>query len=437
MRALEQQFGRTAVVDALRAEAELLRGYLADGQSIENSGDHIERCAAERLRNGRQMSLQRVINATGVILHTNLGRAPLGAAAAEAVVRAATSYTNLEYDIEGGARGRRDVHAERLLRDVTGAEAACVANNNAAATLLTLAALASGREVIVSRGELVEIGGGFRVPEVMAQSGAILREVGTTNRTRAADYAAAINDRTALMLRVHPSNFRIEGFTERPSVAALAELGRRFNVPLVEDIGSGYIETIELPALRDEPSPGRSLREGADVVMFSGDKLLGGPQAGIIAGRQSLVAQIRRHPLMRALRVDKMTYAALETTLDAYASGRPDRVPVVQMMNMSVAEIGTRAHAIVEALAREGIVATVIDGESTIGGGSAPGAVLPTRLVELRPEGVTADATERRLRSSRPPVIARIQNDHIVLDPRTIFPTDDAVLAALVAAALR
>jgi L-seryl-tRNA(Ser) seleniumtransferase len=329
------------------------------------------------------------------------------------------------------------VHAERLLREVTGAEAACVVNNNAAATLLTLAALANGREVIVSRGELVEIGGGFRVPDVMAQSGAALREVGTTNRTRVADYAAAIGDRTALILRVHPSNFRIEGFTERPNIPDLAELGRQFNLPVVEDIGSGYIETSAMPALREEPLPVRSLREGASVVMFSGDKLLGGPQAGIIAGRQIFLDRIRRHPLMRALRVDKMTYAALEATLEAYASGHHERVPVLRMMSMTADEIDARAQAIVNALTSEGIAASVVDGESTIGGGSAPGAVLPTRLIELRSERLTADAIETRLRSLEPPVIARIRTDRVVLDLRTVDPAHDDTLTALVGQAMR
>jgi len=437
MRALEEQFGRAAVVDALRAEAELLRLQLVNGHPIEDGAGHIARRAEARLRSERQMSLRRVINATGVILHTNLGRAPLGARAAEAVVNAATSYTNLEYAIEQGARGRRDVHAERLLREVTGAESACVVNNNAAATLLTLAALANGREVIVSRGELVEIGGGFRVPDVMAQSGAVLREVGTTNRTRPADYAAAIGDRTALILRVHPSNFRIEGFTERPSILDLAELGRRFNIPVVEDIGSGYIDTTEIPALRNEPSPARSLRDGADVVMFSGDKLLGGPQAGIIAGRQPLLEQIRRHPLMRALRVDKMTYAALEATLDAYASDHADEVPVLRMLGLSVDDIEIRARAIVDSLNARGIEAKIIAGESTIGGGSAPGATLPTRLIELGRGHGSADALEAKLRTLDPPVVARIHNDHVVMDLRTVFPADDSVLSGAVAAAMR
>jgi L-seryl-tRNA(Ser) seleniumtransferase len=437
MRALEEQFGRPAVIDALRAEAELLRTQLAEGRAIEDEVGQIEGRAADRLRASRRLSLRRVINATGVILHTNLGRAPLGTLAAQAVTTAATSYTNLEYDLEQGARGRRDIHADRLLCELTGAEAACVVNNNAAATLLTLAALASGREVIVSRGELVEIGGGFRVPDVMAQSGAFLREVGTTNRTRVADYAAAIGERTALILRVHPSNFRIEGFTERPEAAALAELGRRFNIPVVEDIGSGYIARAQVPALRDEPVPSASVRDGIDVVMFSGDKLLGGPQAGIIAGRRSLLATIRRHPLMRALRVDKMTYAALEATLDAHLSGHTDRVPAMRMMLLPLEEIALRARSMADVLKTGGVTIALVDGASTIGGGSAPGVTLPTQLIEIRHQARSADEIATRLRTLDPPVIARIQDEHVVLDLRTVFPEDDKALAAALVATLQ
>ena len=279
--ALEDAYGRAAIIDALRAEADVMRARQSPGEPGDVVAE-IERATIARLASECAPSLRRVINATGVIIHTNLGRAPLARAAGARVADLAAGYTNLEYDLTKGARGRRDVHAERLLRRLTGAEAAVVVNNNAAATLLVLAALAAGREVIISRGELVEIGGGFRVPEVLAQSGAILREVGTTNRTRAADYAAAISDRTALILRVHPSNFRIEGFTERPSLDDLVSIARRFNLPVVEDAGSGYLagDLESSPGwLRNEPSVSHSLAAGADVVMFSGDKLLGGPQA--------------------------------------------------------------------------------------------------------------------------------------------------------------
>jgi L-seryl-tRNA(Ser) seleniumtransferase len=308
-----------------------------------------------------------------------------------------------------------------------------IVNNNAAATMITLAALASGREVVISRGELVEIGGGFRVPDVMAQSGAMLREVGTTNRTRAADYAAAIGDRTALILRVHPSNFRIEGFSERPTLEGLVAIARRFTLPVVEDLGSGYLGVPSgIAALNEEPQVATSVAAGADAVMFSGDKLLGGPQAGIIVGTEEAIAKVRRHPLMRALRADKMTYAALEATLEEYAAGRAtETVPVPRMIAMRIDEIGRRAESLVATLLSGGVRAAVVDGTSTIGGGSAPGSALPTPLVALsHPE--PADAFEARLRAGDPPVIARIENDRVVLDLRTVPPERDEQLAELI-----
>jgi L-seryl-tRNA(Ser) seleniumtransferase len=377
-------------------------------------------------------SLIGVINATGVILHTNLGRAPLSEGSLQRLTAIAAGYTNLEYDIDKGSRGRRDVHASRLLSRLTGAEAAVVVNNNAAATLLLLAALANGREVIISRGELVEIGGGFRIPDVMAQSGAVLREVGTTNRTRAADYAAALSDRTALILRVHPSNFTIRGFTERPDVGELVALGRRFNVPVAEDLGSGWLgwpDRDDLPEpLREEPVVSESIERGVDVVCFSGDKLLGGPQAGIIAGRAEPLERIRRHPLMRALRVDKLTYASLEATLEEHAIGRGESVPVVQMLRLTAEDIGRRADALARTLRDAGWQATVIDGSSTVGGGSAPGSILPTRLIQIERDTLPADQLEQQLRALDPPVIARIQEDRVVLDLRTVLPFQDGLL---------
>ena len=361
MLALEEQFGRTAVVEALREEASAFRGAAAAGRAVpEDVAEAIVRAVPGRLAASRSTSLRPVINATGVIIHTNLGRAPLSAAAIERVAGIAGGYSNLEYDLASGERGKRDVHADRLVPLLTGAEGGVVVNNNAAATLITLAALAAGREVIVSRGELVEIGGGFRVPDVMSQSGAILREVGTTNRTRAADYAAATSEKTALILRVHPSNFRMEGFVERPRLAELVAIGRKLGVPVVEDQGSGYLGPVgvdvESPALRDEPSVRASIADGADLVMFSVDKLLGGPQAGIIAGRLALLTHIRRHPLMRALRADKMTYAALEATLQEYAAGRAARsVPVVRMLTLTEADIEARAVRIIEGMGANGV----------------------------------------------------------------------------------
>ncbi len=433
MVALCDQYGRTAVVAALRAEADAVRSEISSASPGDDIVSRIEAGAAARLQAGARESLRAVINATGVILHTNLGRAPLSEAAVERIAQLATGYTNLEYDIARGARGRRDVHAERLITSSVGAEAACVVNNNAAATLLTLAALAAGREVVVSRGELVEIGGGFRVPDVMAQSGAILREVGTTNRTRAGDYAAAIGERTAAILRVHPSNFRIEGFTERPALDELVALGRRFNIPVVEDLGSGLLAKND--ALRAEPTVSASIAAGADVVMFSGDKLLGGPQAGIIAGTQVAIDRIRRHPLMRALRVDKLTYAALEATLQAVAAERWDDIPVMRMLTTSVEAIDRRAEALAHTLREAGVPADVVNGESTVGGGSAPGETVPTRLIQIRDRSVSAAVLESRLRELDPPVIARILNDRLVLDLRTVSPVDDARLARLLTSA--
>src|SRR5471032_2726807 len=383
VRALEARFGAEATVDALRDAAAEARAAIAGGDPALTTeaavGARLETDAAARLGEALRPSLDPVINATGVIIHTNLGRAPLAAAAIERVVEVARGYASLEYDLEHGTRGRRDAHAEALLCRLTGAEAAVVVNNNAAATMIMLAALAAGREVIVSRGELVEIGGGFRVPDVMAQSGAVLREVGTTNRTRTSDYAAAIGERTALILRVHPSNFRIEGFTERPALADLVALGRKCNIPIAEDLGSGNLVGSDpgpdrgQTGVRPHSGPGsdptvqETIAAGVDVCCFSGDKLLGGPQAGIIVGRDAIVRRIRAHPLMRALRVDKMTYAALEPTLAAYAAGRAAAtIPVQQMLTMTADEIRTRAGTVAAAIATRGdLRASLTAGAST------------------------------------------------------------------------
>jgi L-seryl-tRNA(Ser) seleniumtransferase len=436
VRTLEARYGAAAVVSALRAAAARLREELTgaadaadtDTDANDDAAAQLEATVTADLAQTHDSRLRPVINATGVVIHTNLGRAPLASAALARVSEAASGYSSLEYDLEAGARGRRDVHAEPLLCSLTGAEAAIVVNNNAAATLLVLTALAQGREVIVSRGELVEIGGGFRIPDIMRQSGAQLREVGTTNRTRAADYAAAIGPRTALLLRVHPSNFTISGFTARPSLDELHDVARRHELPLVEDLGSGLLEDAGLAPL-DEPTVQASLRAGADLVAFSGDKLLGGPQAGIVVGRRALVDLLRRHPLMRALRVDKMTYAALDATLALYATGvAADTVPVVRMLTQSRDAIEVRARALATTLADAGLDACLIDGESAIGGGSAPGARLPTVLVALSLAGHSPDALLARLRTLTPPIIARIESDRVVLDLRTVAPAEDAVL---------
>jgi L-seryl-tRNA(Ser) seleniumtransferase len=449
VRALERDYGRDAIVRALREETSAIREGLArgpdeagdpasaatDGNAIAAS---IEQGVRARLSRSTAPSLRPVINATGVVIHTNLGRAPLAASAVRMLAALSAGYTNLEYDLDAGRRGRRDVHAETLLCRLTGAEAAVVVNNNAAATLILLAALANGREVLVSRGELVEIGGGFRVPEVMAQSGAILREVGTTNKTRVGDYAGAIGDRTALILRVHRSNFRIEGFTEQPSLADLIALGRERHIPVIEDLGSGYVglpgepgEDVLDGTLNGEPKVQASLAAGVDALCFSGDKLLGGPQAGIVVGRGALVQTVREHPLMRALRVDKITYAALEATLAEYLAGRASRtVPVMRMIALSAADIERRAEVVIARVRQtRGLAAEIVDGASTVGGGTTPGLEIPTRLVAIAAAGLTADQLERALRALDPPVIARIEDDRLVLDLRTVLPEQDELLA--------
>ena len=434
MQALEKEFGRALVVEAIRAEAAAVRASAAAGAAVpEDPADAILRAIPSRLA-AAGASLRPVINATGVIVHTNLGRAPLSSLAVARVAAIAGGYSNLEYDLAQGRRGKRDVHAAGLLCALTGAEAAAIVNNNAAGTLLVLAALAAGREVVVSRGEMVEIGGGFRIPEVMAASGAILREVGTTNRTRAADYAAAISDRTALILRVHPSNFRIEGFVERPTLEELAAVGHKLNVPVVEDQGSGYLGDRSAVPLKDEPAVRRSIAGGADLVLFSGDKLLGGPQAGIVAGRERLVALVRKHPLMRALRADKMTYAALEATLHEHAAGRAaGAIPVSRMIDATAAEIESRASRIAS-IPRSRLAISIVEGASTIGGGSAPGSALPTRLLALSRRDVPAAQLEARLRGGTPPVIARIEEERVLLDLRTVLPEQDEAIAAAISA---
>ena len=397
------------------------------------------------MRQSLTYSLRPVINATGVILHTNLGRAPLAASALEHVQDAASGYSNLEFDVETGERGKRDVHVDRLFRKLLnegfageGARATAsdistiVVNNNAAAVLLALNTLAEGGEVIVSRGELVEIGGSFRIPDVMSKSNATLREVGTTNRTRVADYERAINEKTRLLLRVHRSNFEITGFTEQPAIEELAALARKRNIPLMEDLGSGALFDLRSIGISGEPSVLDSLRAGVDVVSYSGDKLLGGPQAGILSGRADLISRMRANSLFRALRVDKLTYAALEATLLAYVKHDHDAIPALRMMHLSKEEINQRAEAVAGNVRSSVLKVEIIDGESVIGGGAAPSAVLPTRLLAVSREGLSADEISARLRASEPPVIARVEEGRVLLDLRTVFPEqDEKVMAAL------
>ncbi|MFL5930899.1 MAG: L-seryl-tRNA(Sec) selenium transferase [Gaiellaceae bacterium] len=407
---------RPLAVSAARSALSRAREEIQAGH---DPGDLAERAVGE-VAAATQPRLRRVLNATGVIVHTNLGRAPLPEAALARVIEVGSSYSNLEYDVAAGARGSRQDHAAALLRRLTGAEAALVVNNNAAAVLLALAALAEGREVIVSRGELIEIGDGFRIPDVLARSGARLVEVGTTNRTRAADYERAIGPETALLLRVHQSNFRVVGFTERPTTAALANVARRAGLPLVDDLGSGA-----LSALADEPSPAQSLADGAELVCFSGDKLLGGPQAGIVAGQADLVERLRRHPLQRALRADKLTLAALEGTLSLHLDPAAARreIPVTRMLAESADAVRARAERLAEAVGGE-VEATI----ARVGGGALPLAELPSFACAL------GDELAAPLRRAVPPVVAIVRDGRTLLDCRTLTDAEaDEVAAAVLA----
>jgi L-seryl-tRNA(Ser) seleniumtransferase len=442
--ALAQRVNRELLVEITRTVLADLRGRIAgEGTAATIALDSLalEERITSMVEQVLASSLQPVINATGVILHTNLGRAPLSGAAVEEIRRSAATYSNLEYDLEAGARGKRDVHVAESLERLTGAEAAIVVNNCAAAVLLVLAALAKGGEVIVSRGELIEIGDGFRIPEIMAQSGALLREVGTTNRTRMVDYENAINENTKLLLRVHPSNFTITGFAEKPSLQELVLLGQRANLPLVEDLGSGCLVDLSNAGIV-EPTVRQSVDAGVSIVMFSGDKLLGGPQAGIIAGKKELVAHVRRHPLFRALRVDKLTTAALAATLGTYLRGAVDELPALRMIRMSVQEIKRRAENFLRELTPElplgEVELEITDGSSLAGGGSTPTQELPTRLIRIASARYSAAQLEQRLR--RAPagisVIARVEDDRLVLDLRTVFPEQESALLKTLSAAL-
>lgn len=393
------------------------------------------------LQQRQQPRLRPVINATGVIINTNLGRAPLSTEALLAVQHVASGYSNLEYDLEQGERGSRNAHITDLLRELTGAEAALVTNNNAAAVLLGLSTLAQGREVVISRGQLVEIGGGFRVPDVIRQSGCQLVEVGTTNRTRIADYAAVISERTAVLLAVHPSNFLITGFTESTSLKELTTLAHQHNLLVMEDLGSGCLLDCARYGLTHEPTPQESIAAGADLVCFSGDKLLGGPQAGIIVGKQEIVARLAKHPLMRVVRIDKMTLAALETTLRHYLRNEAEsHIPVWRMISYTSEQLARRASGWATQLREQGITTHLQRGESTIGGGSLPGETLPTTLLALAESDVaTLDRAQghkpaslaeiaTRLRQRPTPVIPRISRDKLLLDPRTVLVEQDQEL---------
>ncbi len=411
-------YRREVVIDEIRRSLEARRRVMS-GSEVGQDG-RLEQEILESLSTLRQPSLRRVINATGVILHTNLGRAPLGRMEIEA------GYSNLEYDLAAGRRGQRDVHVTGLLERLLEKPAIAV-NNGAAAVFLVLNELACGHEAVVSRGELIEIGDGFRIPEIMERSGVVLREVGTTNRTSLDDYRAAITDRTRVLLRVHRSNFRITGFTARPSLAELAVLGRDRDIPVYEDLGSGCLIDLK-PYGIDEPLATASLADGADLVSFSGDKLLGGPQAGIIAGRADLVLRARRNPLYRALRLDKLSVQALSSTLRRLVLGEWDSLPALTMIRQSVGRIRERAERLVRELGDAR--ASVEPGESVIGGGATPEQPIATYVVAIACED--AVGAEQRLRARRPAVLARIERGHLVIDLRTVFEEEeDELLRAL------
>ncbi|MGA2414212.1 MAG: L-seryl-tRNA(Sec) selenium transferase [Candidatus Sulfotelmatobacter sp.] len=478
--ALAVSDGHDPVAEAARLVLARLRREITSGRldehALELAISGLPGAVESQLRRAMSYSLRPLINATGVILHTNLGRAPLGEGAIEHIRETAASYSNLEFDLEAGVRGKRDAHVDRLFRKLlssdslidssmntaqlrprgraeavvsTGAEAVSAGaelgvskpgavstiavNNNAAAVLLALNSLAEGGEVVVSRGELVEIGGSFRIPDVMAKSGAILREVGATNRTRIADYARAIHEKTRLLLRVHRSNFEITGFTEQPSTAELVALARERGIPLMEDLGSGALFDLRSVGITGEPGVLDSLRSGVPIVTYSGDKLLGGPQAGLISGRSELVARMRSNSLFRALRVDKLIYAALEATLLAYVRRDHDAIPTLRMMRLSREQIGARTEALVARVQSPRLRVEIVDGESLLGGGAAPSSALPTRLAALSCEGLSADELAARLRSSDPAIIARVEDGRVLLDLRTVFPAQDAALASALA----
>ena len=443
--ALREALGPERLTALARAVTDGLREELRSGPEAHSDGGAREALLAEAARRlklsaerERERGVRRVINATGVVLHTNLGRAPLSEAARRAVAEEAAGYCTLEYDTETGARARRGARTDALLAELTGAEDALVVNNCAAAALLVLTALARDGETVVSRGELVEIGGDFRVPDVMAQSGTTMVEVGTTNRTRASDYERAVNERTRLLMRVHPSNYRIVGFTSSPSLEELARLAHERGLLLYEDAGSGALIDLAPHGLSGEPVIRDSVAQGADVVTFSGDKLLGSAQAGLVVGRRGVVGRLRRHPLYRALRADKLALAALEATLEAYRRGEAAReVPALRMLSATRADIEARAHAFAERLRSRldpnALNFRIIDGESAVGGGSAPTTHPPTSLIALTHPSLSADALDRRLRQHAPPVIARILDERVLLDLRTVNDSEmEELLEALV-----
>jgi L-seryl-tRNA(Ser) seleniumtransferase len=436
---LEATYPRWAVVEGIRGVLEGKRQALLQGQASEVLDEKsLSREVAEAVEARFACSLTRVINATGVVLHTNLGRAPLAPQALERIREVALHYCNLEYDLSKDVRGDRQAHLESLLRDLTGAEASLVVNNNAAALFLILNTLSEGKEVVVSRGELVEIGGSFRLPEIMRKSGAVLVEVGTTNKTYLSDYEQAVGLQTALLLKVHTSNFRVTGFTAACSVGELAQLGRRHGIPVVEDLGSGTLVDLALYGLPREPLAKESLREGAEVVCFSGDKLLGGPQAGLILGRADLVRRMAKNPLARAMRLDKLSLAGLEATLRIYReAGEVEKeIPVLAALTASAEAIAGKAERLLELMGPEVRAAfrpEIGEGEAEVGGGSLPGTSIPTRWVILRPSSVSAQSLEARLREGAPPILGRIKKGNLILDLLTVAEEELELIGARLA----
>jgi L-seryl-tRNA(Ser) seleniumtransferase len=407
-----------------------LRGRIASGQLSRVSVELLEQEIVAATQATAALSLRPVINASGVILHTNLGRAPLARQAVEHLAETAAQYSNLEYDLARGERGKRDTHTDRLFAQLLGAERTLVVNNNAAAVFLALNTLAEGGEVIVSRGELIEIGDSFRIPDICVKSGAALREVGTTNRTCLADYEAAVNERTRVVMRVHPSNFRIVGFTECPQLEELVELARKHKLLLLEDLGSGCLVDFTPLGIRGEPPAAASVKAGVDVITFSGDKMLGGPQAGILTGKRAPLEKIRQNPLFRVLRVDKLTIAALEATLAAYLRGDLQAIPALRLMHITREEIAARATRLAERISTQpGFRVQLEDGESVIGGGSTPGQSLPTKLVAVAHARHSAEELGALLRRNSPPIIARLEHDRLLLDLRTVFEEQEDELA--------
>jgi len=443
--ALAEREGRAVVLESARQVLAEVRFFIGKGliglDVLPDLVANLPEMIAQRLADSMAYSLRPVINATGVILHTNLGRAPLSEVALDHVRVVASHYSNLEFDLKAGERGKRDVHVQGLLERVFArvlptAVSTVVVNNNAAAVLLAINSLAEGGEVIASRGELVEIGGSFRIPDVMQKSLATLREVGTTNRTRIADYEKALNERTRLLLRVHRSNFEIVGFTEQPSLEELVALGRRHNLPVMEDLGSGALIDLGTLGLGGEPNVFDSLRAGVDIVTYSGDKLLGGPQAGLLSGRAEIVARARANPLFRALRVDKLTYAALEATLLAYLREEFDAIPALRLMRTPVEELRVRAEEMVKRLGAAKIAAGIVSTRSLVGGGAAPGSTLESVAVALKSPSTACDELAAKLRKWTPPVIVRIESDQVLIDLRAVFPEQDEMVAEAVVGCL-